>query len=943
MRVFFIGAYCVAKRVHQLAKELDVKSTAIVSKCQDEGLVVKNHMSTLTAGLEATIREWFSDGEHATTVETTARVDLTKVRVKQAMKRVKKTVAAAEEPAAPAEPEQESAQPKPAAKAIPGKRPKRVGPKEIAAVETSPEAEPTAKPEMPVEPIEVDSGKAVAAAKEQPGEPKTQVPPHIIGTVAADKREEPAPKPEPHVPTPAKLQGPKVIRLERPETVARPARRPARRDDATTTATTAAPARAAAAGSVDGATTAAGKPRKGRKGKTTEGTSEEESAKHTKTRSQRRRGGHRGDGRELVGTTHEWGDRDLQERQERLAQASASKLHGRERRLATSDKRGTAAVAPMHIEHATIKEPITVKDLSAAIGVRVPEIIGKLLNMGVMATVNENIDADAAATIALEFGVELTVEHETLLLDQLSQEFDKDVDEQQLRPRPPVVAFLGHVDHGKTSLLDYIRKAKVVSGEAGGITQHIGSYLYDDGKRRVTFLDTPGHAAFTAMRARGANMTDIVVLVVAGDDGVMPQTIEAINHAKAAEVPIVVALNKIDLPETDDNRVYGQLAEHGLVPAMWGGDTEVVRTSAITGEGVTDLIEHLDYVAELNNLSAMPDGPATGWVIEAEMTTGQGVVARLLVKSGQLNTGNVIVSGASFGRIRTLIDASGRKPSSAGPATPVAVAGLEEMPVAGDRFFVVEQLSRAKQIADQQRIQQREKALAQRRHVTLENLFSEIAAGDVREFNVILKADVQGSVDVLTSTIMEMNTPEVAVRLLHAAVGGISESDVLLAAASDAIIIGFHIVADEHARVLAEQEGVEIRLYRVIYQISEDIHSALEGMLAPHIEEKMLGSVEVRQLFRISRLGVIAGCYVTEGVIQRSAKMRLIRDSVVIRDDLSIESLRRVRDDASEVRSGLECGIKLAGYDDIKVGDRIDAIELVEVSRTLESVPAQDQ
>ncbi len=680
-----------------------------------------------------------------------------------------------------------------------------------------------------------------------------------------------------------------------------------------------------------------GRGRKARKG-AEKNLEEEGTPHHLRPRSQRRRG--RTADVEPLGP-HEWGDRDLQERQERLEQASASKLHGRERRLARQESGVTTYVTPRRIEKTNVKSPVTVKTLSEAIGVRASEIMAKLMQNGVMATINQTLDKDVVETIALEFGVEITVEQPRLRVQELEEEFARLDAEAAGEDRPPVVAFLGHVDHGKTSLLDRIRQASVAAGESGGITQHIGSYLYDDGARRVTFLDTPGHRAFTAMRARGANMTDIVVLVVAADDGVMPQTEEAISHAKAAGVPIVVALNKMDLPSADINRVLGQLSDKGLVPSEWGGSTEVVRTSAATGAGIDDLVEHLDYVAELNHLQARREGPATGWVIESEMTTGEGAVARLLVKSGTLKVGDVVFSGCSYGRVRKISASGGRSLQEAGPSMPVEAAGLDEVPVAGDRFYVVGDLARAKQIADEQRSRKRELELAQRRQVTLENLFSEISAGAIKELNVIIKADVQGSIDVLRNTLLEQNTEEVALRVLHAAVGGVTESDVLLAEASDAIIIGFHVVADEHARGLAEEKGVQIRLYRVIYQITDEFKLALEGMLAPSMQEKFLGRVEVRQIFRISRIGVIAGCYVTEGIINRTAKVRLIRDQIVIRDEAALESLRRGKDDVSEARAGLECGIKLAGFDDIKEGDVIEAYEIVAVSRTLASAAAE--
>ena len=944
------------KRVFELATELGVKSTAVVEKCRAEGLPVKNHMSTLSAGLEATIREWFSGIEEATTVQTTAPVDLEKVKTTKVRKSRAKAAPPPEEVAAATAVEEPPAAPKiepaPTAavaetaapvEAAPhparGARPKRVGPQELAAatVESLP-APPVAAAveEAPAEPVR-PAAAAPAAPVAEAAQPEAPAPTDSEGVRMAPgftKPAEPA-KPKPaatvrHVPKPAQLKGPKVVRVESPEPPSRPGR-------------------AAAAGLTLGDLIPAAEAeeeeeggRRGRKGRRRSlpggAAVSETEAGRGKPRTKRRTTG-RGYEVETPGP-HEWGDRDWQERQERLAAAGTGRLAGRARQLAADDERAATQPAvrePHRVQKAVVKEPVTVKDLSAALGVRAVEIIGKLMQGGVLATVNQTLDGPTAQMVALEFGVELTVEEEVSLLDQSRGEFDALDAAPSAELRPPVVAFLGHVDHGKTSLLDRIRKATVAAGEAGGITQHLGSYLYDDGQRRVTFLDTPGHEAFTAMRARGANMTDIVVLVVAADDGVMPQTTEAINHAKAAGVPIVVAVNKMDLPGVDVHKVLGQLAEKGLVPAEWGGDTEVVYTSATTGQGIEDLIEHLDYVAELRQLKARRDGPATGWVVEAEMSSVQGAMARLLIKSGTLRPGEVIVSGSAYGRVRTIVDATGRSLSEAGPGLPVEVAGLATVPHAGDRFFVQASISRAAEIAAEQAARQREKALARRQLITLENLYSAMAAGAVKELNVIIKADMQGSVDVLRETIADLGTSEVTVRTLHAAAGGITEGDVLLAEASNAIIVGFQIVADERARALAESRGVQIRLYRVIYDVTEDIRQALEGMLAPRVEEKHLGRVEVRQVFKISRVGTVAGCFVADGVIPRSAKVRLVRESVVVQQGLAIQSLRRGKEDVSESRAGFECGIKLATYDDLKVGDVLEAYETVEVSRTLEA------
>jgi len=451
----------------------------------------------------------------------------------------------------------------------------------------------------------------------------------------------------------------------------------------------------------------------------------------------------------------------------------------------------------------------------------------------------------------------------------------------------------------------------------------------------VTFLDTPGHEAFTALRARGANMTDIVVLVVAADDGVMPQTIEAIRHAKAAGVQIIVALNKIDLPGMDIHRVYGQLAEHELTPSEWGGNTEIVKTSATTGQGIEELIEHLDYIAELKDFKADPTLDGTGWIIEAKMTQSQGAVATLLIHEGSIEKGDIVVCGSAYGRIRTLTDSRGRSVKKAGPAMPVEISGLDEVPQAGDRFYKLTDINQAKQAADENKHLMREESLAKRSLITLDNLFSQIEAGNVKELNLIVKADVQGSVEVLQKYLGDLSTPEVRVKILHAAVGGITEGDVILAEASRAIVIGFNAVPDEHVRQIADSKGVDVRLYNIIYRITEDLRAAMVGMLEPEIQEKTLGRLVVRQTFKVSSIGTIAGCYVTSGQVNRDSKLRLIRNNIVVKDKCSIESLKHLKDDVKEVKMGFECGVKIANFDDIKVDDVLEAYEMIKVARTL--------
>jgi translation initiation factor IF-2 len=582
----------------------------------------------------------------------------------------------------------------------------------------------------------------------------------------------------------------------------------------------------------------------------------------------------------------------------------------------------------------TVSEPVTVKDLSSVLAVKSADIISKLMQQGIMSTANQSISCEVAELVALEFGTELVVEHKSTLEEQIGAEFDGR-QRKNLKKRSVVATMLGHVDHGKTSLLDKIRLTQTAAGEAGGITQHIGASQVTWDDKMVTFLDTPGHEAFTAMRARGANMTDVVVLTVAADDGVMPQTIEAIHHAEAANVPVIVALNKIDLPGCDINRVYSQLAEQGLSPAEWGGQTEIVKTSAITGEGIDDLLEHLDYIAELLDLKADDTISATGWVVEAKMSAQLGPVATLLIKEGRLRKGNIVLSGGAFGRVKALRNSYGKEIKTATSSMPVEITGLSSVPQAGDRFYCLDDINKAKAAAEENQILSRESSLVKRTRVTLDNLFSQIEAGKTEELNIIIRADVQGSVDVLTKYLSELSTDEVKIKILHAAPGGITEGDVVLAEASNAIIIGFNVVSEEHAGKIAEEKGVEIRLYNVIYRITEDLQKSMAGLLEPEETEKPVGRAVVRTIFKVSRIGTVAGCYVSDGVVNKNVKVRLIRDNVVIRDDLSIESLKHFKDDVREVKAGLECGIKIAKFDDIKVDDVFDFYEVVKVARTL--------
>jgi translation initiation factor IF-2 len=598
------------------------------------------------------------------------------------------------------------------------------------------------------------------------------------------------------------------------------------------------------------------------------------------------------------------------------------------------------AIAPNRKSHAQIEPPINLRGLSSSIGVPVKDLIKRLMNnMGQMVTINATLEEESAQMLALEFGVELEIVHERTAEDDWLDSFEPDaVDSEGLVPRPPVITILGHVDHGKTSLLDKIRKANVVDSESGGITQHIGAYSVQHDGKTITFVDTPGHEAFTAMRARGANVTDIVVLVVAADDGVMPQTKEAIDHAKAADVPIVVALNKIDLPNVESsaniNKIYGELSQQGLNPAEWGGDVEIVRTSTLTGRGIDDLLVTLDAIADLKELKANPTRAAQGTCLEASISEGRGVVATVLVQDGTLKVGDNLVCGDGFGRVRALFNDKGQSVSEAGPSTPVEVSGLDEVPTAGEKFAVVEDISQAREIAETRRTRTRGVNLGERQSITLENLYSKMAEQKIKNLNLILKADVQGSLEALVKELDKLENAEVPLRILLKGVGGISESDILLADASQAIVIGFRVAPEDRAMSLADEKKIEIRRYDIIYQVTDEIRKAVEGMLVPEIKEVHLGRAVVRQVFKISKVGAVAGCFVTQGTFERAAKARVLRENREIYKG-SIEALKRFKDDVREVREGFECGIKITNFDDLKVDDQIEAYRIDEIRRTL--------
>ncbi|MGK0576312.1 translation initiation factor IF-2 [Macrococcus capreoli] len=580
----------------------------------------------------------------------------------------------------------------------------------------------------------------------------------------------------------------------------------------------------------------------------------------------------------------------------------------------------------------TYEEGITVGELAEKLNKDASEIVKNLFMVGIMANINQPLNQDAIELICSEYDVEAELEVVVDATDLETYFEDVDANPEDIIERPSVVTIMGHVDHGKTTLLDSIRNTRVTAGEAGGITQHIGAYQIENEGKKITFLDTPGHAAFTTMRARGAQVTDITILVVAADDGVMPQTIEAINHAKAAEVPIIVAVNKIDKPTANPDRVMQELGEHGLYPEAWGGDTIFVQLSAIKGDGIDELLEMILLVSEVAELKANPKRTAIGTVIEAELDKSRGPAASLLVQDGTLEVGDSIVVGNTFGRVRAMVNDLGKRIKTAGPSTPVEITGLQDVPLAGDRFVVFKDEKRARRIGE---ARQQQNILAQRQEsqkVSLDNLFEQIKQGEMKDLNVIIKGDVQGSVEALAASLMKIDVEGVNVRIIHTAVGAINESDVTLASASNGIIIGFNVRPDTNAKRAAEAEGVDMRLHRIIYKVIEEIEQAMIGMLDPEFEEKVIGQAEVRQTINISKVGTVAGSYVTDGKITRDSQVRIIRDGIVVYEG-QVDALKRFKDDVREVAQGYECGITIENFNDVKEGDIFEAFVMEEVKR----------
>ncbi len=915
-------------RVHNLAKELEVESKTIIEKCLAEGIALKGHMDVVIPGLAATIREWFSEGPHTTAVEESVHIDLVVARKNVRPRKKKEEKPTEPEVVAEAAPVVDSP--------VEEVQPETVveGPGEVvtpALMTDTEDLTDTVETPMDDAPGE-DAGEPEAPAPAEAPRHAAHAPSHSHPPKHSDKpRIAAGPM---NVPAPAKLSGPRVVRMDKPEVVDRP--RPA--------------ARTGPRPPMRPPLRTPGMPPRGPAGPV----SEEEAA-----RDRWKRGGAKGpvadvaaekrpstkrairdEAEDVAEKLKEWRDRDLIERRDRLAHASGRGIGGlRAIEERSHGKHGAPPrqTGPVKKDKVELTEPVLLKDFSRETGIPVAAVIKRMMEeRGQFANVNTTLDTELATTMATEQGIELTVAKAKTGMDRMADEFAA-MKRKHIVARPPVVTVLGHVDHGKTTLLDKIRKTKVAAGEAGGITQHIGAYRVKVGDRWVTFLDTPGHTAFTAMRARGTNLTDVVVLVVAADDGVMPTTVEAINHAKAAKTTIVVALNKIDLPH-DINKIYGQLAEHGLTPSGdWGGETDVVKVSAIKGEGIDDLLAHLATLSEVMELTADASIPATGTVIEAERSDALGNVARVLVQEGTLKAGDMIVCGCGYGRVRALKDEWGKNLKSAGPSTPVEVTGLSDVPSAGDKFYVVDSSQRAKEIAEDSAMRKRESELVRTaKPTTLEAMLATAKEGDIPDLRVILKADMQGSVDVLRQSLSEFPSDQVKLNIIHGGVGAVSESDVVLAQASDAIIVAFHVVPDSNIQRMADGLGVDIRTYRVIYNLIDDVKKALEGLLTPDQKIESRGRAEVRQVFSITRVGKVAGCFMREGVIQRSHKVRIIRDSVVIKDLMDLDSLRRVKDDVKEVKAGFECGIRIANFDDLKPGDIIESLEVVQIARKLE-------
>jgi translation initiation factor IF-2 len=947
-----VAKKAAATRVFQIAKELGVDSKDIVAKCIAEEIPgIENHMSVVSVGLSATIREWFSEGQGsvATAVETAAAVDVTKARAKARKRPAKK----GSEPAPPP-PDDVAAEAPADAVVAPAKPAVPSAPPEPSA---APEDEGPAKPKRaaarvkPIEPPSDDEHQIPMTAPQAPARAAAHAPPAAPSAPAG-------PAPVMNVPTrpdivspvgpmlsqpkKSELKGPRLIRVEKPEVIPAPRARGVSSPSSPRGGPRAGRGVGGSAGDSGdaagsgrdraGGGAAGGAGARGRNKRRTATASEEGAGRVG-------RSGHHASSED--DRSFNWREQDLRERENRLNRAGGFFKAARRDNLKRQTGGGQRAImAAEGGGKVKVQVPITIKDLSAATGVKVPDIIRKLFMSGKAVTINSVLDVETAIEAVIDYNIELEIDEQRTAEQKVSDQF-KDRTVVDERRRSPVVTILGHVDHGKTSLLDKIRNANVAAGEAGGITQATSAFRVPvhvgDDQRMVTFIDTPGHEAFTEMRARGAKVTDIVVLVVAADDGVMPQTVESINHAKAAGVPIVVALNKIDKPEATDpniHRILGQLAEHELNPVEWGGTTEIVRTSATKGTGIQEILEVLDYQAQLLELKADYGGEAEGTVLEAAMQEGRGPVANVLVQQGTLNKGDFVVVGRAFGRVRDLVDDHGARVDSATPSMPIAFSGLNDMPDAGDKFYVVKSLKNAEEAAAERIVHERQRELAKEK-ITLDNVFKHLEATGKKELSLIVKGDVQGSIETLRTVLGRISTDEVTIAMKHAAVGGVNESDVTLAETTGAIIVAFNVTSSTAARKAAEARGVDIRFYDVIYDLTDDVKSAAEGLLDPELKLEVLGHADVREVFKISKVGMIAGCYVTDGVIERNSQIRVTRGGIVVEKDRRLESLKRFKDDVKEVRAGQECGMSIEGYTDIKSGDVLECYKTREVKRKL--------
>ena len=867
-------------RVYELAKEFGIENKEFIAKLKNLGIAVKSHSSTLEdSEVERVRREFAAKGEKEVVEK---RVKSTVIRRRAV--RLPEEAAEAEEAAEP----EEAAAP------------------EAAPVEKVEKEEKVAKPEKEekVETVE---------KPEKPLEPRAEEPPAAAAPPAAEKapvKAEPAPKKEPDLsrqaqiirrPEPVeKKEGPRPPAATIPQTQIR---KPAAGQPAQPRGQAAPPA---------GADTRGAAPTADRKGK--RGVEVVMDGVATKKKTMIRR---------VIDK------KDKKGRIREIEEEEAARWRGDKKAAVVKMKKTEITVPKASKRRIRISEAIRVGELAKQMGVRASDVINKLLGLGTMVTINQSIDVDAASLIAAEFGYQ--VEAVTAEYDEMLQRTE--AEPRNLKPRAPVVTVMGHVDHGKTSLLDAIRQTNVIEGESGGITQAIGAYHVHVKDRDIVFLDTPGHEAFTAMRARGAKVTDIVILVVAADDGVMEQTVEAINHSRSAGVPIIVAVNKIDKPNATPDRIKQELAQHNLVPEDWGGDALFADISAKKKIGIESLLELILLQADVLELKADPDRPARGIIIEAKLDKGRGPVATVLIQEGTLREGDAFSAKTEYGRVRAMINDQGQRVKEAGPSMPVEVIGFSSVPQAGSEFIGVEDEKKAKNISEYWVRKEREKELAASSKITLEQLYQRIKEG-IKELNVILKADVQGSLEALNEALNKLSTDEIKLKIIHSSTGAITETDVMLASASDAIVLGFKVRPDARVVEIAEKEGVEIKLYDVIYNAINDVHDAMEGLLEPEFKEVVQGRAEVRETFRIIKLGTVAGCHVTDGKIPRSAKVKLVRDGVVLYDG-KIASLKRFKDDAREVAAGMDCGLGIEGYNDIRVGDVIEAYIMEQIERKL--------